>query len=162
MSQLPFLKFGEGAGISKNSFLEEAEKWLSEKEFLDLKKADFDFLQEGCKNNLLKEYTGFELSLRKEIALYRENSKSKKEFNQSWEVLSKALLEGNPLEVEKKLFFLRWQTIEDLALGFSFSLEAVAAFFVKLQIVEKIGEFDKDKGTVKFDELTEVSDEKIR
>jgi hypothetical protein len=161
IAQLPFLKFNEQNYINNDSFLEEAKKWLSEKDFKNLQKANIDKLEIKSKVNFLQEYKKFELTLRKELAAYRENKKRQQEY-QPKEVLKKDLLEGNPLEVEKKLLHYRWQQIEESSKDYVFNLEAVIAYFLKLQILEKVLSFDKEKGTKKFDSLTEVEDAKTR
>ncbi|MFO8052381.1 MAG: DUF2764 family protein [Candidatus Omnitrophota bacterium] len=161
ITQLPFLKFGEQNHLNKDSFLEEAKKWLTESDFKKLQKADIDDLEKRTKAGFLQEYKKFELTLRKELAAYRENKKKQQEY-QPKEVLKKSLLEGNPLEVEKKLLYYRWQQIEESSKDYVFNLEAIIAYFLKLQILEKVLSFDKEKGTKKFDSLTEVEDAKTR
>ncbi|MCF7876871.1 MAG: DUF2764 domain-containing protein [Candidatus Omnitrophica bacterium] len=161
IAQLPLLKFGEQTYLDKNLFLEEAKKWLSEEEFVKLKEAGIDDLEKRGKTSFVKEYKEFELALRESLAAYRESKKNRQEY-QAGPVLDKKLLQGNPLEVEKKLFLYRWQKVGHLSQGNIFNLEAVIAYFLKLQILEKVLSFDKEEGTKKFDSLTEVEDEKIR
>jgi hypothetical protein len=161
ITQLPFLKFGEKNHIDNDSFLEEAKKWLSEENFKDLQEANIDNLEGKTKIRFLQEYKKFELTLKKELAAYRENKNRQQEY-QPKEVLKKDLIEGNPLEVEKKLLYYRWQQIEESSKDYFFNLEAVIAYFLKLQILEKVLSFDKEKGTKKFDSLTEVEDAKTR
>jgi hypothetical protein len=161
IAQLPLLKFGEQTYLDKNVFLEEAKKWLSEEEFVKLKEADIDDLEEKGQTPFAKGYKEFELDLRESLAAYRESKKNKQEY-QARPVLEKNILEGNPLEVEKKLFLYRWQQVDDLSQGNNFNLEAVIAYFVKLQILEKVLSFNKEKGTKAFDALTGVEDVQIR
>lgn len=161
IAQLPFLEFGKKTELSKEDFLQEAKKWLSEKDFSELIKSDIEVLEVKAKNLFLKNYKKFELGLRKELAGQRKKNQDS-QSGQAQEFLNKHLLEGNPLEVEKKLLFYRWQKVEEEEIDFAFSLEAVIAYFLKLQILEKVVEFDREKGIKIFDSLTEVDDEKIR
>lgn len=161
IAQLPLLKFKEQSYLDKNSFLEEAKKWLVEKDFEKLQAANIDDLAQNGKTPFSRKYKEFELNLRKELAAYRESKKNRQEY-QPRRILEKKLLEGNPLEVESKLFYYRWQQIEEFSQEHVFDLEAVIAYFLKLQIEEKILSFDKEKGTEKFDSLTEVEDAKTR
>ncbi|MBD3263995.1 MAG: DUF2764 family protein [Candidatus Omnitrophica bacterium] len=161
ISQLPFLKFSEETYMDQKAFLREAEKWLSDKDLGKLKEADTDNLETEGRTYLLKKYKNFELNLRKEIATYRESRMKNKEYRPKG-ILTRSLLEGNPLEVERKLFLYRWQQIEELSEGFVFNLEAVIAYFLKLQILKKVLSFDKERGTRRFNSLTEVTDEKLR
>ncbi len=162
IAQLPELTFGEEPDISKNSFLEEAGKWLSFSDLKNLREAELDNLREPHENGMLKRYFDFEQSLRSELAEYRRSRGGEKKEHRSRLVLSADLLEGNPLEVEKKLFFLRWQMIEDIAAGHVFSREAVFAYFLRLQILCRMSEFNKEKGKEEFNKLIEVKDEQIR
>ncbi len=144
IAQLPLLRFGEETYLTKDSFLEEAEKWLSDRELKELKRARLDELEQKPDTSFLKDYKDFELTLRKELASYRRSlssqdlslaGKGKQGEHQAKEVLTRDLLEGNPLEVEKKLFFCRWQRVEQLAQDFHFNREAVLAYFLKIQIL---------------------------
>lgn len=161
ITQLPLLKFNEKTYLNKNSFLEEAKKWLTEKEFEKLQEADIDNLAKKGKTSFSEKYKKFELSLRKKLAAYRKGEKNKQEY-QLEGVLEKKILEGNSLEVENKLLSHRWNQVEELSKDYVFNLEAVMAYFLKLQILEKVLSFNKEKGTEKFDLLTEVEDGKIR
>jgi len=156
IAQLPFLRFEEKTYISKESFLEEAKKWLSDKDFKEITKAGLDDLKSKGASSFLREYKKIELTLREGLASHRQKKENQPRG------FDKNLLEGNPLEIEKKLLFWRWQKVDELAQDFSFSREAVLAYFIKLQILEKLSEFDKKKGTEKFDSLSEVEDGKIR
>ncbi len=168
ISQLPLLQFGEKTFLTRDSFLEEARKWLSEKEVKEIEKADLDNLEARPETSFLREYKQFELTLRREMASYREKlseqdlaqiSKEKRVEHQENLLLTKEILDGNPLEVERKLFLYRWQQIDELAVGFNFSYQAVLAYFLKLQILEKMLEFNKEDGIKEFDSLAEVKEE---
>ncbi len=150
------MRFEEKTYISKESFLEEAKKWLSDKDFKEITKAGLDDLKSKGASSFLREYKKIELTLREGLASHRQKKENQPRG------FDKNLLEGNPLEIEKKLLFWRWQKVDELAQDFSFSREAVLAYFIKLQILEKLSEFDKKKGTEKFDSLSEVEDGKIR
>ncbi len=161
IAQLPLLKFNEKTYLDKNSFLEEAKKWLAEKDFKKLQEADIENLAKKGKTSFSEKYKKFELSLRKELAAYRKGKKDKQEY-QLEGVLEKKILEGNPLEVENKLLSYRWDQVEELSKDYVFNLEAVIAYFLKLQILGKVLSFNKEKGTEKFDSLTEVENAKTR
>ena len=155
-AQLPFLKFNEKPFPGKEKFLEEAEKWLQDKDFKALSKIDInDFLTAENDNKALKEYKFFEQALREDLVQVRKKSKIQ-ERNKPLIALKPGALEGNPLEVERKLIFLRWEFIESLEKEHYFDLEFFILYFLKLQILERLFTFDKDKGTIVFDELCEA------
>lgn len=171
IAQLPGLEFGKETYLTRDFFLEEAAKWLSEKDWQELEKTGFNQLKDGGKSSFLRKYQNFELTLRRELVDYRKGlsadylagaGQEKVPDFQPGEVLTRDLLEGNPLEVEKKILFFRWQKAEELAQGSAFSLEAVLAYFLKLEILETMKKFDREKGAKEFESLTEVEDEKIR
>ena len=152
VSQLPFLTFGQESYIDKEKFLDQAKKWLSDKDFLmisDLSLNDF-YPGEGDSKVLVK-YKNFERALREEISWFRKNeSRIETSFNLN-------LNQGTPLEIEKALLHLRWKFIESLEEGHFFDLEILILYFLKVQVLERLLTFDKEKGLVVFDKLCEVA-----
>ena len=156
-SQLPFLKFNERVHLGRESFLVEARKWLSDRDFNLLSQVDLnDFYPKPAEPQILREYKKFEHSLRQEISLTR----GVKEVLESGEILKPYLLEGSPLDIERKLLKLRWDFIEEKEEGNYFNLEFLVLFFLKLQILERLFIFDKDKGRAAFDKLSEINPDK--
>ena len=156
---LPFLKFNEKTYLNRKGFLEEASKWLSASDFNILCKVDLDdfyFKRDDCA--IVKEYKGFEKALREEIAATRK----KQEKETAREFLKSYLLEGSPLDIEKKLLRFRWDFIDEKEQDNYFNLEFLIMYFLKLQILERLFTFDKDKGTVAFDVLSEISSDKLK
>lgn len=156
VSQMPFLNFNQKTYIDREHFLAEAQKWLSPSDFITLCRADInDFYSKEGDAGLLKDYKDFEKALRQDAALSRRAA-VKKEYRPSG-VLEASALEGNPLEVEKKLLFLRWRFIEEKEESDFFSLKFVICYFLKLQVLKRLFSFDKEKGTAVFDSLCEVN-----
>ncbi|MBP7088199.1 MAG: DUF2764 family protein [Candidatus Omnitrophica bacterium] len=154
-SQLPLLIFGKKVHIDRGYFLEEAEKWLSEKDLKVLLEANINYLEvEKVTNKYLKEYLEFERSLRKELAEVRSSVAASGVKNLA--ILKLWDWNQTPLEIEKNLLFLRWQFIEGKEEGHYFDIEFLIYYFLKLQILEMLFAFDKEKGTVIFDRLCEV------
>ncbi|MBU2250847.1 MAG: DUF2764 domain-containing protein, partial [Candidatus Omnitrophica bacterium] len=61
---------------------------------------------------------------------------------------------SSPLEAERKLLLLRWNFIQEQESGHHFDLTWLILYFLKLQILERLFSFDKDKGLVLFDQLS--------
>ena len=159
VATLPFLKFNEKTYLNRKSFLEEASKWLTPRDFDILCKVDLDDFyskREDCV--IVKEYKGFEKILREEIAAIRK----KQEKETTRELIKGQLLEGSPLDIEKKLLRFRWDFIEEKEQDNYFNLEFLVMYFLKLQILERLFTFDKDKGTAAFDVLSEISSNKLK
>jgi len=152
VSQLSFLTFGQESYIDREHFLDEAKKWLSDKDFSMISGVSLnDFYSRDGDNEVLAEYKNFERALREEIASFRKNeSRVGTSFNLN-------LSEGTPLEIERTLLGLRWKFIESLEAGHFFDLEILILHFLKIQVLERLLTFDKGKGTVVFDKLCEVA-----
>lgn len=154
--QLPFLQFGESTSMEKEYFLEEAEKWLGQKDFSLLQEADIDSFGNGrSRREDLNDYREFEMDLRDELARARRALKEGHDYKLPG-VLSKIISEGNPLEIEKRLLHYRWKFIEEKEEGHYFDLRFVIAYFLKLQILGRLFTFNKEKGMIAFDKLCEV------
>lgn len=152
VSQLPLLIFGEKPYVGSGNFLAEAQKWLSGKDLsMMLKVSINDFYTKGDDNKALKKYKDFERNLREEIASFR--SKENQEIGFS----NLNLREGTPLETEQRLLLLRWKFIEGLEEGHFFDLDILILYFLKLQVLERLLSFDKEKGMARFDKLCEVA-----
>ena len=155
-SQLPLLKFNEKTYIDRGLFLAEGRKWLEEKEFLTLSSTNLnDFLVKNQDSGILRRYKDFEKTLRQALVLFRQANKEEAEYKPSG-VLGPHTLEGTPLEIEVKLLLRRWKFIEELEAEHYFDLEFLILYYLKLQILERLSRFDKEKGTLIFDQLSEV------
>jgi len=154
-AQLPFLKFNERTYLTRKGFLAEAKKWLSEGDFKLLSRLELsDFHPRPDDFGILLEYKNFEKALRQEIALTR-GAMASAEYRPR-KILKPKLLEGSPLDVERKLLRFRWEFIEEKEADNYFNLEFLILYFLKLQILERLFTFDKDKGTAIFDKLCEI------
>lgn len=152
VSQLPFLTFGQESYIDKEGFLGEAKKWLSDKDFSSVSGVSLnDFYPRDGDSEVLANYKNFERALREEISRFRRNESR---IGSSFDL---NLNQGTPLEIEKALLHLRWEFIESLEGGHFFDLEILILHFLKLQVLERLFTFDRDKGTVVFDKLCEVA-----
>ena len=60
------------------------------------------------------------------------------------------LILNSRFEVEKKLLEWRWNFIEELSTYHYFDLEFLVLYLLKLQILEKLSLFDKERGLEKF------------
>ena len=155
-SELPLLSFDQKTHVNKEGFLEEAKKWLSPGDFRVLYNVDANNYQlRKGDSGVLQSYKVFEETLRQDLAFTRglEQTKIKSEPSQ---IFSQQDLEGTPLEVERRFLLLRWNFIEEKAQDHYSDLEFFILYFLKLQILERLFTFNKEKGTVVFDSLSEV------
>ena len=152
VSQLPFLTFGQESYIDRERFLDQAKNWLSDKDFSSVSSVSLDdFYPRDGDKEVLAKYKNFERTLREEIASFRKNeSYTGISFNLN-------LNQGTPLEIERRLLNLRWEFIESLEQGHFFDLEILVLHFLKIQVLERLLTFDREKGTAVFDKLCEVA-----
>jgi hypothetical protein len=156
VSELPYLRFDTKPLIDREYFLEEAKKWLSQKDFATVSQVDINnFCYEKKDSPVVNKYKSFERNLRERLALIRKSLDKAKETKIS-EILG-IDFNGSPLEIETQLLFLRWQFISEQEKDHYFDLDTLIFYFLKLQILKRLFIFDKDKGTAAFDELCGVN-----
>ncbi len=155
-AQLPFLQFAQPPALERKAFLEEARKWMSSGEFLLLSRSNIDARQIFSDDPfLVREYKIFEKELSSELAGWRQARAAQQESRLlPW--LASLISEADPLQAEINLARLRWSMLDQLEAGHYFDLEFLIAFYLKLQILERLSVFDKQKGTEMFDAVCEV------
>lgn len=155
VSQLPTLFFAKEPEIMIDSFLIEAAKWTSEKDFNFLKKLDInDYLLKKNDPPALINYKDFEHKLRHDLAQFREARKKDSDYKPASFSIS-MVKEGNPLEIEIKLMELRWKVIDEIQREHHFDLEYLILYFLKLQILQRYFKFNKEEGLKNFQKLYE-------
>ncbi|MDP8215878.1 MAG: DUF2764 family protein [Candidatus Kaelpia imicola] len=158
ISQLPLLDFDGKNYISSDYFLEQAAKWLSPADFKVLKKANIDdiYVSDSDKG-IVREYKSFEYNLRDNIVKFREGSlESIVDEN-----LKAVLVNTDPLKIELEIFYLRWSFIDQIGSYHHFDLESTVVYFYKLQILDKISQFDKERGKKLFNSSSNISYEAV-
>lgn len=155
-AQLPYLSFASPLLLPVESFLEEAQKWLKEREFAALSRADInDFAQTQTDTYVLREYKRFDYRLREEISFMRKAITQGGSYN-PLPAVKEVFAVSSPLEREKQLLYLRWKFIEETEQGHYFDLDFLTAYFLKMQILQKLFTFNKEKGLLVFDKVCEV------
>jgi len=157
VSQLPMLFFGKETSITKDVFLEEARKWMSDSEFDKLSSADVNNFSVSKKDSrVLQQYKNFESGLRSDIASWRDAQKRDLDYKPT--TFSPSILkEGNPLEAELKLMEIRWNFLDELEREHDFDLGTLILYYLKLQLLQRFFTFDKEQGLNKFQKLYEVN-----
>jgi len=159
ISQLPMLFFDQISFMTVESFLKEAEKWLSSRDFERLSKVDINATSLGKRGQRVwRKYQAFEFGFRSALAAWRKSLREGEEIKPDFPL--SMVKEGNPLEVEKKLLRWRWDFIEEMEREHHFDLEFLILYFLKLQILHRLSQFRKEKGMEKFHKV--VSDVLLR
>ena len=157
ISLLPTLTFDKQPDVTVDYFMTEAEKWTSGRDFnllasLDLGDVDVKSSDPGS----LKEIRAFELAIRNDLVAWRREKRAGREHKPT--AFSASLVkDGNPLVVEKNLLKLRWDILSEKALEHHFDLEALIFYRLKLQILQRLAQFDKEKGLEKYKSMYKVS-----
>mgnify|MGYP006311978107 CR=1 FL=1 len=157
IAQLPMLFFDRTPDIDSEMFLEEAEKWLTPRDYAVLSQAGYATMQPIKRGpGVLKRYIEFERSFRTELVQWRRAEREGQEYKpRSFpETLVK---EGNPLEIERKMLRYRWDMITELEWDHHFDLDFLVLYYIKLQILERLSLFDKEKGLELFQKISKVS-----
>jgi hypothetical protein len=160
VASLPNLKFNDEPPMSTEDFLAECHKWLSPHDRRMLREAGIRYVPERCDGtHLLEDWKDFDGSLREELAAARRAKKKGEEGKKSPRV-GQIMSSGTPLDVEMSLEKTRWDFLEEKGHGYFFDLNWLMVYYLQLKILERLADFDKDKGENVFYELCEVEHEK--
>lgn len=158
IAQLPHLIFDKPSFMNTDLFMEEAEKWMSGQDFKKLATIELMDIRENQKQSpIARKIQQFEKQLRHDLVEWRQSSKKNVEFKPMTFHVS-MIKEGNPLEIEKKLLLLRWKYIESLEQDHHFDLDLLQLYYLKLQILQKLAEYDKQKGLERFQKFSKVTE----
>ena len=147
ISSLPLLQFSKAPALDSQGFIHEAGKWLSHADLAALSRAAVNnFNQESGDTPLLRKYKEFEYALRARLAAYRKAKKQNSDYALSRDLSSVIQEGGNPLEIEKKLLRLRWDFLEGLGMGHFFDADFLVVYYLKLQLLERLFQFNKEAG----------------
>ena len=157
------LFFGESLPISREDFLGLCREQLSKQDFLQLQAARIDSqdtAQADCP--VIRQWRKWEVSLRNELAKLRGQEKNKdpepyliesEEVLGHFDLAKEAVSNTSPYEAETILYEARWNYLEDLGTNRFFTLESLIIYYLKLQILEKLALFDREKGSENFEEI---------
>ncbi len=151
VSSLPYMNFEGTGNISKELFLSECKKWLTDKDFNIL--LNIDTKKSECR--IYKEYKDFDMFLREELGTARE-SRIRAIPKRITRRASHILNMSNPLEMEKGFERARWSFLEELEIDCDFDLNWLILYLLKLKIHERINKFNREEGQHIFDKACEV------
>jgi hypothetical protein len=156
VSSLPYLRLGQKNSINTEQFLSECRKWLSAQDVKVLERVSIkDFSAQPDGPLVLMAWKEFDSNLRKELALARDNIKHGRHEKPG--PLTKIVLEeSTPLLMEQALARIRWDYLDSLETGNFFDLNFLTLYFLKLQIIERLDLFNREKGEKVFQGMCEV------
>ena len=156
IASLPYLNFNDKMPITEEEFLSECEKWLSEEDFMTIKRVSISDFKINTKDSpVLKKWKEFDFDLRERAAQARKMFLA--EAHEKLPPRVKEIFrEKNPLEIEKLYELRRWDFIEEAEFGHYFDIGILILYYLKLQILGRLETFDKEKGKVVFEKLCEA------
>lgn len=156
-AQLPMLVFDKEPAIGIEAFLDEGQKWLSARDYQVLTATSINATNPQKHDiAVFREFKRYEYALRSELVQYRQSLQARQEHKPRLFPVA-VLKEGNPLEVEKKLLRLRWRLLEELEFAHYSDMAFFILYYLKLQILARLRQFDKEKGKEKFLTYTELA-----
>ena len=159
VASLPYLKFGEKPGITSGEFLEECSKWLSPADLALIKKIDISKpLTDGGDTELLSRLKSFDMRARRVLAdIRRDIHPTERGLH---ERAKEVLGDKNPLDKERAIEKVRWDFSEGEEFKYTFDVNSLILYYIKIQILERLAGFEKEKGQKVFEELCGVQNEK--
>jgi hypothetical protein len=155
--------------ISEAEFFEVCETTLTEKNFLILQSARLVPFEEKSKTTIIEKWNCWERGLRNELVKMRASKKSQDsekyipEGNTEigvFEVAREAFQAPSPLEAESILNRARWDYLEELEAGHYFNFSTIIVYYLKLQLLQRRAQINKEKGKTAFNEIyTVIHDE---
>ncbi len=157
---LPMLFFSEKPLITTEEFLTFCSEQLSSGDYVVMLQSSLEIGNEkAIENPILEKWRTWETSLRNELASIRAQQLQKdreEHMREGIEVIGmddlvkNALAGDNPLETEKKFYESRWNYLEELGTNIFFTLDSLIVYYLKLQLLEKLFQFDPEAGEENF------------
>lgn len=156
------------APLSFETFLERCAIHLSARDLELLRKAPFTLPDDGVppsvarRSRLFGAYYRWELTLRNELARLRAGrlgvpaEKHVRPGSVEWDGLraaQAAFQAESPLDGELVIERERWNVVERLQVGHYFDTEALAAYGLKLRILERLARFETERGRTAYGEV---------
>ena len=159
LSSLPFLAFNIKPPIIYSHFMEQCSLWTSSRDLKELRISRLDIQDialDHVRNDALRRWIIFENTIRNELVRFRAKNMGLDEYRylrlememdvDAISLVKKAINGTNPLDDEMNLLKVRWAFLEELEIGHDFDLTALIAYSLKLQILERINRFGKERG----------------
>jgi len=144
MCSLPSLRFGQEPPITMDEFTADAKSQLSAKHFKKLEPVDI-FQKTDSEGNVGLKNIGTMLDdVKKDISEIRAAKTQKR--TPGLQRLPQAIINANPLECEKLIMRWQWEELDTIQAGESFSFTEVMVYKLRLQILNRLNSFDKERG----------------
>lgn len=144
ISSLPSLSFGQVPPITMEEFNRDAQNQLSVKHFNQLESVDLYSSAGSERTPGLKSIGEMLSDLKKDISEIRTANTQKRA--PGLDRLPKAIVNANPLEREKLIMKWQWEELDNIEAGETFTFTEVMVYKLRLQILNRLNSFDKERG----------------
>ncbi len=159
VATLPLLRHDGDLPFSTDFFLERCKAQVSSRDYKTLASV---LAGRKVSHPFVKKWQAFSLMVKKELneqrskklglsaTSYRNDGDKESRIA---EVVRQALANENALEAELALLALRWKYLDEISALHYFDVEALLAYAVKLQLLERKSLFTKEEGNAEFKRL---------
>ncbi len=159
VATLPLLRYEGSSPFDTVSFLEQCRSQVSDRDYQTIASA---LSGRHSSHPFLKKWQQFASMVKRELndqrskklglSVPKYRNDGEKEFRIS-EAVRQALSNENALDAELSLLSLKWNYLDEAVALHYFDVEALLAYAVKLQLLERKGLFTKEEGNVEFKRL---------
>lgn len=165
LSSMPTLTPDSQLPMSPAAFLDYAAEWATKDEVSIIGATTIAGTSGSVRNEFLDTWNAFVFDARNELARaraaklgfeqarwVRKNAEglSAELYGLAAEAILAAVHTADPIEGEKVLAQLFWDQLESQIFGHQFELQAVQAYYLKLQILERFSAFTLSAGEARF------------
>lgn len=159
LSSLPSLSFGNKPPITLEEFEHTAKMELPEKDIAVLDEVSIRLDECGAGSVLSTKVCSILRELQEDISMIRRSKNENQDPKTN--LLPGSVLVENPLNSEIIAMKWLWEQIEEIESGRTFTMHEVVAYKLKLQILQRLYSFNKEKGKAILDSLLEASERSI-
>jgi len=158
VASLPYLSYGAVEFPKREVFFAECEKWFTVDDLALLRTADARNPRRypAAQNEFLYRWGSFDSALRAALAEARPKhavSGEKRLSDRMKELFSKE----TPLAMERHFELIRWSFLDEEERAYHFDLNWLIIYYLKIQILERLTAFNKEKGADMFGKMCEVA-----
>jgi len=155
--------------MSEEEFFDSYGQILTEKDYNTVKNSKLIPVEEKPANKALEKWNNWERTLRNELVKMRASKKAQDgekyivdgEFETATLEIAREIFQASsPLDAELILNKARWDYLEEIEVGHYFDIVKVIVYFLKLQILQRKLQINKEKGKTAFSEIYTVIHDK--
>lgn len=162
-SSLPCLSIDSGMSYSSEDYLEICSRMLSKNDFDYLKDLDISDPAALPEFGVAGDYRIWEMCLRNQLVSLRAKEQNREahpflrgeHLLQSGAVTAarEAFKKDSPYEAEMLISQFRWDYLEELKSGEMFNIAFIAAYYLQIQLKERLSLFDTETGFANYKKL---------